>query len=230
VISLGYALSNGITRFSAWRYNLPVDWVPYFYFGLGTMEILLLASQLFGKNISKLILLQSPEWKPDTLKPTQLFFASAFMLIGALPWIAEGIVPPRYAGQTSPILEQKLLSLSNAPSQREIQAFTTQPQAFFEMGRLLYPRFFVRGKGIASANPWPAYQVRDFPRFGFMLLNQKVTSAIFPSRRDSIPFPHAADVILLGCLREDYVDVRVIAFPDLNVVHTSAPLTEPCSP
>jgi hypothetical protein len=152
------------------------------------------------------------------------------MLIGALPWIAEGIVPPRYAGQTSPILEQKLLSLSNAPSQREIQAFTTQPQAFFEMGRLLYPRFFVRGKGIASANPWPAYQVRDFPRFGFMLLNQKVTSAIFPSKRDSIPFPHAADVILLGCLREDYVDVRVIAFPDLNVVHTSAPLTEPCSP
>jgi len=229
-ISLGYALSNGITRFSAWRYNLPVDWVPYFYFGVGVMEIFSLATRLFGGDTSKFIRRQSPEWKKDTLKPAHLFFASAFVLIGALPWIAEGLVLPRYIDQSMSTLGQKMSSLSNAPSQREIQAFVSQPEAFFEMGRLLYPRFFVRGKGIASANPWPAYQVRDFPRFGFMLLNQNVTSAIFPSRKDSIPFPHAADVIVLGCMRADYVDVRVIAFPDLNVIHTGLPLTEPCFP
>jgi hypothetical protein len=228
--SLGYALSNGITRFSAWRYNLPVDWVPYFYFGIGVIEIFLLAAQLFGGGTSKIFPGSFPEWKKDTLKPAHLFFASAFVLIGALPWIAEGIAPPRYTDQSSLALEQQVTSLSNAPAQAEIQAFLSQPDAFFQTGRLLYPRFFVRDKGIASSNPWPAYQVRDYSRFGFMLLNQNITSAVFPSRKDSISFPHAADVILLGCMREDYVDVRMIAFPDLNLIHTSAPLTEPCSP
>jgi hypothetical protein len=83
---------------------------------------------------------------------------------------------------------------------------------------------------MASANPWPAYKLRDYPRFGFMLLNDKITSAVFPSRIESLTFPHAADVIILGCMREDYVEVRMIAFPDLDVVHTSVPLTESCSP
>src|SRR5258706_446002 len=32
--NLGYALANGISRFSSWRYNLPVDWVIYFYFAI----------------------------------------------------------------------------------------------------------------------------------------------------------------------------------------------------
>jgi hypothetical protein len=70
----------------------------------------------------------------------------------------------------------------------------------------------------------------DQPRFGFLLLNEDVTAAHFPSRDVTLAFPHAAEAILLGCQRDDYVEVRLIAFPELNVFHLSAPLTEPCSP
>ena len=38
--ALGYALANGIGRFSGWRYDLPADWVAYFYLGIGAAEIL----------------------------------------------------------------------------------------------------------------------------------------------------------------------------------------------
>jgi hypothetical protein len=228
--SLGYALSNGIARFSSWRYNLPGDWIAYFYFGIGAIEILSQASQLFGVNRSKLFLARYPELGKETLRPRHLFFVSAFVLVGALPWIAEGFASPRYIDQSVSMLGQKMTAISNAPSQMDIQAFTSQPESFFEMGRVLYPRFFTRGKGIVSSNPWPAYEVKDYPRFGFMLLNRSITSAVFPSRNDTITFPHAADAIILGCMREDYVEVRLIAFPDLDVLHISAPLTEPCSP
>jgi hypothetical protein len=230
VFGIGYALSNGITRFSSWRYNLPVDWVAYFYFGIGVIELLAQASQLFGASPLKSFSAGHTEPAKETWRPAHLFFASAFVLVGALPWLAEGITSPHYIDQSESTLEQKVTALTNAPSSEDIEAFTAQPESFFEMGRLLYPRFFTRGKGIVSANPWPAYRVREYPRFGFMLLNQKITSAVFPSRNDSIPFPHAADAIVLGCMHEDYVEVRMIAFPDLDVVHISAPLTEPCVP
>jgi hypothetical protein len=42
--SLGYSLANGIARFSGWRYDLPADWVAYFYFALGAAELLLLSA------------------------------------------------------------------------------------------------------------------------------------------------------------------------------------------
>ncbi len=228
--SIGYALSNGIARFSSWRYNLPVDWVAYFYFGIGMIEILSQAFQLFGVEKSRIIFARPLELGKETLKPAHLFFVSAFILVGALPWMAEGMASPRYKDQSAATLEQKVTALSNSPSQADIEAFTAQPESFFETGRLLYPRFFPRDKGIASANPWPSYKIRDYPRFGLMLLNHTITSAIFPSRNDSLSFPHAADVIILGCTRDGYVEVRLIAFPDLDIVHTSAPLTEPCSP
>lgn len=230
IFGIGYALSNGIARFSSWRYNLPVDWVPYFYFGIGAIEILSQASQLFGGDTSKLFSAQYAEFRKETLKPAHLFFASVFVLVGALPWMAEGMASPRYTDQSVSTLEQKVLAISNAPSRMDMEAFIAQPESFVEMGRLLYPRFFTRDKGIASANPWPAYRIRDYPRFGFMLLNQSITSAVFPSKTASLTFPHAADVIILGCQREDYVEVRLIAFPDLDVLHVSTPLTEPCSP
>jgi hypothetical protein len=38
--NLGYAAANGIGRFSGWRYDLPADWIAYFYFGIGFAEIL----------------------------------------------------------------------------------------------------------------------------------------------------------------------------------------------
>ena len=42
--------------------------------------------------------------------------------------------------------------------------------------------------------------------------------------------PHAADVIVLGCQHEDYVEVRLMALPELDAVYLSAPLEQSCLP
>jgi len=224
--NIGYSLATALSRFSGWRYDFPADWVPYFYFGIGFAEIILLISSIFGAKEELEQEKNKMQHKLSALPVLALMFA----FIGGLPWIAENIASPRYLDQTIVSLEQKITSISNAPPLQDIQTFTSQSGSFLQTGRILYPRFFIRDKGLISSNPWPAYEPRDYSRLGFLLLNQKTTFGVFPSKRIPEPFPHAADAIVLGCQREDYVEVRLVAFPELDVILLSAPLTEPCSP
>jgi hypothetical protein len=78
----------------------------------------------------------------------------------------------------------------------EIRQAAQSPAAFLEMGRLLYPRFFTRENGLASAHPWPAYAPREYPRVGFLLLNAGRTDVILPLRDPPPAFAHGEDVIV----------------------------------
>ncbi|MBI1855463.1 MAG: glycosyltransferase family 39 protein [Chloroflexi bacterium] len=231
--SLGYSLANGIGRFSGWRYAYPADWISYFYFGIGVAEIFAGAALLFGADAMKIFTPILPPPASSTFKWVHgLLLAGVFAFVGASPWMAEGIASPRYAGQTSAVLSAKL-SASSAVQRlgidlSQISIFTAQPQAVLQIGRLLYPRFFTRGTGLSSANPWPAYAPRDFPRMGFLLLNQTRKDALFPARQMPDSFPQAADAVILGCQRADYIEVRLILFPDSDSAYLSAPLTDPC--
>jgi len=236
VFSLGYSLATAIGRFSGWRYDLPADWVWYFYVGIGFAEILLQASALFRAERMEDVLVVRPQSTraPGARageRPFQklILFAILFALIGSLPWFAECIASPRYMDQSSATLEEKISGLSRAPTADQISSLASQPNSFLQMGRVLYPRFFSKNDGLASANPWPAYAFHDYPRVGFILLNQSSVSVVFPTKRIS-QFPHAADVIVLGCQRDGYVEARWIAFPSLNTVYSSEQPIETCSP
>jgi hypothetical protein len=240
--STGYALATAVGRFSGWRYDLPADWVWYFYSGIGFAELLFQASLLFGaKEASR------AEWsrglpfarassalEPDVRAGERaltevLILASLFAFVSALPWLAKNIAHPRYADQSQETLVAEIASLPKAPALEAVYAFISQPEAFVQTGRVLYPRFFSKEDGLASAHPWPAYALREYPRMGFILLNQSSVSVVFPTKR--LPaFPHARDAIVVGCQREDYVEARWIFFPELPSVYSSNELPETCSP
>jgi hypothetical protein len=223
--NLGYTLSNAVSRYSGWRYDFPADWVPYFYFGIGFAEIVLLVGGLFGSKE------EAPGETGVTRHPIPMpVYFAIFALIGAIPWMAEKVSAPRYVDQSSLSLSKQITTLSNSPMGSEIDSFAAQSDAFLKAGRVLYPRFFTRDKGLFSSNPWPAYEKRDYPRMGFLLANQNVTQMVFPAREIPEPFPHAADAIVLGCVMEDHLEVRMIAFPERDAIFMSAPLSEPCSP
>ena len=94
--SLGYALANGIGRFSGWRYDLPADWVSYFYFGIGVVEILSSFALFMGASAQRLFTKISLEQSATKFNTKfALPIMAAFILIGSLPWIAEHAVPPQ---------------------------------------------------------------------------------------------------------------------------------------
>jgi hypothetical protein len=235
--SLGYAIANGVGRFSGWRYDLPADWISYFYFGIGLAEIFSLLALLFNARSGNL-LPSSLTDQPSVAKQSQaplvvMAFMGVFALVGGLPWLVKGLAAPRYEGQTTSMLITRLTDSSAVQglgvNRAQIEDFVASPEATLKIGRVLYPRFFSRNLGLASTNPWPAYAPRDYPRLGFVFINQSLSDAVFPSRVVPIPFPSAADAIVLGCQRTDFVEVRLILFPDLDITYLSTPLTVPCN-
>jgi hypothetical protein len=240
----GYALATAVGRFSGWRYDLPADWVWYFYFGIGFAELLFQSVLVFGaKEVEPF---RAPEEHRDinersgalsTLAPggagerrwqRLVGLAILFAFIGALPWMIKNIASPRYEDPDPVSLQGQIGSVSNAPLDR-INAFVSQSGASIQTGRVLYPRFFSKEDGLASANPWPAYALREYPRIGFLLLNQSSVFVVFPTKR--LPeFPHAQDAIVLGCEHDDHVEARWIIFPGLDSVYTSEAFLDTCPP
>jgi Dolichyl-phosphate-mannose-protein mannosyltransferase len=235
--SLGYSLANGLGRFSGWRYDLPADWISYFYFGIGVAEIIGAAALIFGAK-SEMIFTSFSNYRLPETKWNHGFLitgviTSVFVLIGALPWLAQGLAVPRYSDLT---LTKLVTTLSDSSSvqqlgvdRKQIEMFSAAPQTTLQIGRVLYPRFFTRNQGLASSHPWPAFAPRDFPRLGFELLNQSRKDALLPSRTIPDPFPSASDAIVLGCQRTDYIEVRLILFPNSDTAYLSTPLTVPCN-
>ena len=225
--SAGYALATAVGRFSGWRYDLPADWVWYFYFGFGAAELLMQAAVSFGAH---------DNWSSNHAVPERpvkgrflplVSVVLLFAFLGALPWMIKNVASPRYANRDQAALQAEIASVSNGLD--EIDAFAAQPEAWLQTGRVLYPRFFAKEDGLASTNPWPAYAIREYPRVGFLLLNQTSVYVVFPTKRLS-EFPHAQDAIILGCQRDGYVEARWIVFPELDSAYASEEVTGPCSP
>jgi hypothetical protein len=229
--NLGYTLANGISRFSSWRYNLPIDWVIYFYFGIGVLELFSLITSLFGRKPleSNSYVPRSgtpPDQKEITLsdfRPQYLGILAAFALIGSLPWLAQGYASPHY---TATAQEMMTKIESDGYAADEVESFLTQPNAVLSEGLLLYPRMYRAGEGIFSANPWQAYAVRDFPRMGFLLLNRDLSNVVFAT--DTLQqFPQGGDVIMLGCQHKGYVEAYLLYID--GEVFERTPLTQPCN-
>ena len=230
--NLGYAAANGVGRFSGWRYDLPADWIAYFYFGIGFAEILFWLANIFEISILGTNFTEHTDTLTKTRKSTIKIFplAITFALIGALPWIAESLnPPPRYPNLETTVLQAKIVELQTIVSAEEIQAFGSQPETVTLIGRLLYPRTFGNNSGLTSATPWPSYAPRNYPRLGFKLLNQNVLEIVFPNKGVAITNVQGKDVIVLGCQREDYVEARLLVFPNASLTYLSNLSLEPCS-
>jgi len=231
--NLGYAAANGIGRFSGWRYDLPADWIAYFYFGIGFAEFVFWLTRIFGFHFSDMKDTDKTDSRGlDRSFASQVLpLAAAFALVGALPWIAESINPPaRYPNQEPASLQSQIAEQQTIISIEEIQAFGSQSEAVTLQGRLLYPRTFSGNAGLTSATPWPSYAPRDYPRLGFKLLNRDVREVVFPNKGVPVENVHGLDVILLGCQRENYIEARLLVFPNTNLAYLSDLALDLCSP
>ncbi len=237
--NLGYALANGIGRFSGWRYDLPADWIAYFYFGVGAAEIMLSVAAAFGAGFPPAVSRTAAsvpsrlEWK----KAVPVL--AAFGVLGSLPWLLEALPAPHFQLLPQKALVQQLMAVPAVKTlpldQGQVQTFLddynwNQFDAEILQGRVLYPRFYRRDDGIVQAHPSPAYAVRDFARVGFLLMNQQILPLVFPTRNLPPVFPQGADVIVLGCKHSQYVEARLIVFQDLNLVYQNGSLFDPCLP
>ena len=210
LFSLVYALSNGVARFSGWRYSLPADWVGYFYFALGFIELLRIPASLFGFSSQPK---ETPAQKKTLAQSKTLaLFAtiSVFLvLVGSLPLIIEKNIQPHFSPRTDAELTDTI-SAQNP----QIAAFAAQEGTAILQGNLIWARYYVAGNGLTSSNPWPVYVARDYPRTGFIVLNDQRNDIVFP-HKDILPeLQSGLDVIVLGCEYDNHLEARFVYLID----------------
>jgi len=206
-----YSLSSALGRISGWRFIQPVDWVGYFYFCLGFFEIVVwffAASNISISHREKNI----PESSITTPASFYLWATTAaILLVGMLLPMAEWIIPRRF---TTSVKEAALQIADKSELRPEaigtVGAFLQQPAAVEMVGRALYPRWYLAGGGEPGSG-WEAYKAREQAHLGFMMVGPGgVQQLILNQTLSPADFKHASDVIVFGCQKPDYIDVRLV--------------------
>lgn len=234
LLQISYSFSSAFGRISGWRFIQPVDWVGYFYFCLGFAELMVWVYAASGlslrpreKNTRELPPqgVVSPGWITAS--------AASILLAGLLLPMAEWIIPQRYDDRA---VQMALAAAEESPEREAgigtIQEFMSQPQAVRMVGRALYPRWYKPGGGEPGSG-WAAYKAQPQAHLGFMMVGPSgEQQMILDIPQSPETFPHAADVIIYGCQRTDFIDVRLVVGynkPDL-FSYSSGNLTRQCDP
>jgi len=215
-LSLCYALGNSLVRSSGWRFNLPVDWVGLFYFGIGVVQTMIWGAMFFANRVlpgyqeTEAAILDRPSvsfpWGRTILFSTLFFLASAMIPV------TEVVIPPRYPqGWLEQALVEPVINrdLQQAGISESLFVFASQNELKLLHGRALFPRYFGAKNGIPG-DAWFAYVPRDYARLGFYLVGSSSQNVVLPLEDPPDVFPHASDVIVLGCSQDEYFEAQMV--------------------
>ena len=216
LICLAYSFSTAIGRYSGWRLVLPADWVVLLYFSMGLGQVLFWLHRYYFRNQEYLIEngIESISNRPGRHSQPQLQFPwrKSFVLslvligFGIVPLVVEATIPKRYQATFTPY---SLSSEFHSFTEQEIQAFLSNSSAVIANGRALYPKHYPARQG-EPGESWEAFLVRDYPRLGFFMVGSFKGNVILPMESPPESFPHASDVIVLGCQQESFLDAAAV--------------------
>jgi hypothetical protein len=100
-----------------------------------------------------------------------------------------------------------------------VEGLLTSPGKSVISGRMIYPRYFDAFGGLASGHPWIAYRSHNYPRLGFVLLNEENFDVILPAAVCPSFIPNASEAYVIGEMEEDgtfLADAVIIQNPKSN--------------
>lgn len=235
MVFLFYNLANAFARTSGGRYIVPVDWVIYFYYAIGLVEIIrfFISSMRFQANG---FLHQSTDNRPvegDSKLDWGKYGLSVlpfFLIVTMLPLIelaSPGEKPPETADSLMETLEENSFFENSGISRLQVEQFLDHPDAILLSGHGLYPRYYSydQGEPILPGQISP-YTPREFPRLVFTLLLPHMNrTVLLPIDEPRLNFPDGAEVIVGGCqvgeIRNDvltpylsYIDAAFVVVRD----------------
>ena len=223
-IFIFYNLSNAFARTSGGRYVTPSDWILTIYFLLGIFHIITYLVNSLGK-----------QWNIESIatkKITPASFATSKTMIvliallgfGSLVPLSENIHPDHYKNfDINAALAQNGQALSTAGLENDsIKTFLQEEQADVIVGRALYPRHYQKDLG-EFIYYYPTVKL-PFPRTTFTLIGPSFNYGVILPGDVPQHFPHASDVIVIGCRENEYFDaLAVIILDEEGAVYTRAP-------
>ena len=143
--------------------------------------------------------------------------------IGALIPLAERLHPERYGDLdvSKTLSEYESQITSSGLSLPEIDSFLQNPKAEILVGRALYPRYYIEFEGEVHFYP---VVVMAFPRTTFTMIGPDGEKGIVLPGEKPDYFPHAVDVLVIGCKEQFYTDaLAVIMLDQSGAAYTRSP-------
>ena len=209
VVFLFYNLANAFARTSGGRYIVPVDWVVYFYYAIGLVEIIRLCLSAMGFHANSFFE-RFVDPRTDQGNPklkwgkTGLVILPFFLMVAMLPLVelaSPGEKPPETTDSLLEQLAENSFFENSGLSHQEVEQFLENPDALLISGRGFYPRYYTydQGEPILPGQMTP-YTPREFPRLVFtLLLPDTNRTVLLPIDKPRLYFPDATEVIIGGC-------------------------------
>ena len=219
-VSLVYVLSTSVGRYSGWRLLLPADWAVFLYFAIGLGQIAFWALAYFTRKftVDSDDVRRENTWQRISAMQTKgaVPYKSGVVLgilllgLGLAPILIEQFVSPRYTDIAKGDALAYFESLSDAEQlMPSLESLLEDDRSVVFEGRALYPRFYKAGRGEPGGD-WPAFSPRDYPRLGFIVVGPYQHNVVFPLAESPAYFPHASDVIVLGCRADAHISARFV--------------------
>ncbi len=214
-----YNFATALARTSGGRYIVPVQWVVLFYFSIGIAEVISLIFATFKTKTEK----ESLTIKENSFSYKRgIAYVLPFFLFVSTITIIDQIIPQHYPPLSKEAVLEKIIrgDLLNQSgiSPQELSDFLTTSNAVAYFGRSLFPRYYLSQKGEATAQK-TAYSPDSFPRLGFTFIGPFGTGqAVLPLDEAPSSFPHAEDIIVIGCKKATYPAHGVNIFLDALMV------------
>jgi hypothetical protein len=177
------------------RFMVPIDWAGTLYLLLG---LLTLVGALAGRDNAPLTapeVVSIQEGLATRTTPSRnqgrglVLTAACILLVGASLPLTEFAFP-----QAEPL---------NAPG------LVPQAGEVIRSGRAIYPRYYAAGEG-EPGTAKAGYEISEEARLVFFLVGEESGLVILPLADAPQFFPHTAEVVVVGTMRENNLHARVI--------------------
>lgn len=215
LVELLYFFANALARTSGSRYLVPVDWVVYFYYGIGLFQIASWSLKLIIRNENALVNDGAVFPKNETYLASIIPFLS-FLLLGLSMPFTTAVVPQRYPERIKTEAYRELRSIVSKEDfgfpRETVGNFLKDPDSVVLLGRLLYPRYFLANEGLCTKCYVldTASMDRPYPRLTFIVLGQISAGVVvemieLPENFRKLDLSDGPDVWVLGCKNHDQV-------------------------
>jgi len=226
-IFLFYNMSNAFARTSGGRYIVPMDWIITIYFLLGVLQVILWFVNPLGVDW-KFKTDETLQYTSDNkFSPTKsIFILIILMGFGSLIPLSEKLHPERYRNMNADQLlteNERILTTAGLDMQ-SINSFRQSEDAAVFIGHALYPSFYKMDQGEPIFYPTITM---PFPRTTFILIGPDGENGVILPGKSPSYFPHASDVLVIGCKGMDYFDaLAVIVLDEKGTIYTREPKSE----
>jgi hypothetical protein len=210
LVEVCYFLANALARTSGSRYLVPVDWVIYFYYGLGLFQFADWTLSLTGFVNRAPVVAPVPSQNENHGRFFWITPMLTLLALGMLLPLSGVVAPHRYPllniTRAYRSLPQQVALTDLGFDQQEISAFLKNPNSIIFQGRLLYPRYLQAGEGLCTKCfvMDAAFGIRPYPRLAFVGLGPYsagviVEMDILPANFRNLDLSDAPDVWVIGC-------------------------------